>query len=80
MGKTRDLFKKIRDTNGTFHAKMVSIKDRNGMALTEEEDIKKKWQEYTEELDKKDLHSPDNHDGMITHLELDIWNVKSSGP
>ena len=80
MGKTRDLFKKIRDTNGTFHAKMGSIKDRNGMALTEEEDIKKKWQEYTEELDKKDLHSPDNHDGMITHLELDIWNVKSSGP
>ena len=80
MGKTRDLFKKIRDTNGTFHAKMGSIKDRNGMALTEEEDTKKKWQEYTEELDKKDVHSPDNHDGMITHLELDIWNVKSSGP
>ena len=79
MGKTRDLFKKIRDTNGTFHAKMGSIKDRNGMALTEEEDIKKKWQEYTEELYKKDVQSPDNHDGMITHLELDIWNVKSSG-
>ena len=79
MGKTRNLFKKIRDTNGTFHAKMGSIKDRNGMALTEEEDIKKKWQEYTEELYKKDVQSPDNHDGMITHLELDIWNVKSSG-
>ena len=72
MGKTRDLFKKIRDTKGTFHAKMGSIKDRNGMDLTEAEDIKKKWQEYTEELYKKDLHDSDNHDGMITHLEPDI--------
>ena len=72
MGKTRDLFKKIRDTKGTFHAKMGSIKDRNGMDLTEAEDIKKRWQEYTEELDKKDLHNPDNHDGLITHLEPDI--------
>ena len=67
MGKTRDLFKKIRDTKGTFHAKMGSIKDRNGMDLTEAEYIKKRWQEYTEELYKKDLHDPDNHDGMITH-------------
>ena len=67
MGKTRDLFKKIRDTKGTFHAKMGSIKDRNGMDLTEAEDIKKRWQEYTEELYKKDLHNPDNHDGVITH-------------
>ena len=72
MGKTRDLFKKIRDTKGTFHAKMGSIKDRNGMDLTEAEDIKKRWQEYTEELYKKDLHDPDNHDGVITHLEPDI--------
>ena len=72
MGKTRDLFKKIRDTKGTFYAKMGSIKDRNGMALTEAKDIKKGWQEYTEELYKKDLHDPDNHDGMITHLEPDI--------
>ena len=72
MGKTRDLFKKIRDTKGTFHAKMGTIKDRNGMDLTEAEDIKKKWQEYTEELYKKDLHNPDNHDGMITGLEPDI--------
>ena len=74
MGKTRDLFKKIRDTKGTFHAKMVSIKDRNGMDLTEVEDIKKRWQEYTEELYKKDLYDPDNHEGMITptHLEPDI--------
>ena len=72
MGKTRDLFKKIRDTMGTFHAKMGSIKDRNGMDLTEAEDIKKRWQEYTEELYKKDLHDPDNHDGVITHLESDI--------
>ena len=72
MGKTRDLFKKIRDTNGTFHAKMGTIKDRNGMDLTEAEDIKKRWQEYTEELYKKNLHDPDNHDGMITHLEPDI--------
>ena len=67
MGKTRDLFKKIRDTKGTFHAKMVSIKDRNGMDLTEAEDIKKRWQEYTEELYKKYLHNPDNYNGMITH-------------
>ena len=66
MGKTRDLFKKIRDTKGTFHAKMGSIKDRNGMNLSEAEDIKKRWQEYTEELYKKDLHDPDNHDGVIT--------------
>ena len=72
MGKTRDLFKKIRDTKGTFHTKMDSIKDRNGMDLTEAEDIKKRWQEYTEELYKKDLHNPDNHDGMITYLEPDI--------
>ena len=72
MGKTRDLFKKIRDTKQTFHAKMGSIKDRNGMDLTEAEDIKKRWQEYTEELYKKDLHNPDNHDGVITHLESDI--------
>ena len=71
MGKTRDLFKKIRDTKGTFHAKMDSIKDRNGMDLTEAEDIKKRWQEYTE-LYKKDLHDPDNHNGVITHLETDI--------
>ena len=72
MGKTRDLFKKNRDTKGTFHAKMGSIKDRNGMDLTEAEDIKKRWQEYTEELYKKDLHDPDNHDGVIIHLEPDI--------
>ena len=70
MGKTRDLIKKIRDTKGTFHAKMGTIKDRNGMDLTEAEDIKKRWQEHTEELYKKDLHDPDNHDGMITHLEI----------
>ena len=69
MGKTRDLFKKIRDTKGTFHAKMGSIKDRNGMDLTEAEDIKKGQQEYTEELYKKDLHDQDNHNGVITHLE-----------
>ena len=67
MGKIRDLFKKIRDTKGTFHAQMGSIKDRNGMDLTEVEDFKKRWQEYTEELYKKDLHDPDNHDGVITH-------------
>ena len=67
MGKTRDLFKKIRDTKQTFHAKMGKIKDRNSMNLTEAEDIKKRWQEYTEELYKKDLHDPDNHDGVITH-------------
>ena len=72
MGKTRDLFKKIRDTKGTFHAKMGTIKDRNGMDLTEAEDIKKRWQEYTEELYKKELHDSDNHDGVITHLEPDI--------
>ena len=68
MGKTRDLFKKIRDTKGIFHAKMGTIKDRNGTNLTEAEDIKKRWQEYTEELNKKDIHDPDNHDGVITHL------------
>ena len=72
MGKTRDLFKKIRDTKGTFHAKMGSIKDRNRMGLTEAEDIKKRWQEDTEELYKKDLHDPDNHDGVIIYLEPDI--------
>ena len=72
MGKSRDLFKKIRDTKGTFHAKMGSIKDRNGMDLTEAEDIKKRWQEYTEELYKKDLNDPYNCDGVITHLEPDI--------
>ena len=72
MGKIRDLFKKIRDTKGIFHAKMGSIKDENGMDLTEAEDIKKRWQEYTEELYKKDLHDPDNHDGVITNLEPDI--------
>ena len=72
MGKTRDLFKKIRDSKGTFHAKMGSIKDRNGMDLTEAEDIKKRWQEYIEELYKKELHNPDNHNGMITHLEPHI--------
>ena len=71
MGKTRDLFKKIRDTKGTFHAKMGSIKDRNGMDLTEAEDIKKRWQEYTEELYRKDLHDPDNHYGVITHTHLE---------
>ena len=72
MGKTRDLFKKIRDTTGKFNAKMGSIKDRNDMDLTESKDIKKRWQEYTEELYKIDLHDPDNHDGVITHLEPDI--------
>jgi len=72
MGKTRDLFKKIRDTKGTFHAKMGTIKDRNGMDLTEAEDLKKRWQEYTEELYKKDPHDPDNHGGVITYLEPDI--------
>ena len=71
MGKTRDHFKKIRDTKGTFYAKMGSIKDRNGRDLTEAEDIKKRWQEYTEELYKKDLHDPDNHDGVITHTHLE---------
>ena len=72
MGKARDLFKKIRDTKGTFHVKIGTIKDRNGMDVTEAEDIKKRWQEYTKELYKKDLHNPDNHNGMITHLEPDI--------
>ena len=72
MGKTRYLFKKIRDTEGTFHAKMGTIRDGNGMDLTEAEGIKKRWQEYTEELHQKDLHDPDNHDGVITHLEPDI--------
>ena len=80
MGKTRGLFKKIRDIKATFCVRMGSIKDRNGRDLTEAEDIKKTWQEYTEELYKNDLHNPDNQDGGITHLELDIWNVKSSGP
>ena len=79
MGKTRDLFKKIRDTKGTFHAKMGSIKDRNGMDLTETEDIQKRWQEYTE-LYKKDLQDPDNHDGVSLTQSQTSWNVKSSGP
>ena len=74
--KTSDLFKKIRDTKRIFHAKMGSVKDRTGMDLTEAEDIKERWQKYTEELYKKDLHDPDNHDGVITHT----WNTKSSGP
>ena len=84
MGTTRDLFKKIRDTKGTFHAKMGSIKDRNGLDLTKAEDMKKRCQEYTEELYKKDLHDPDNHDGMITHLEPDTlecevkWALEST--
>ena len=78
MGKTRDLFKQIRDTKGTFHAKMGSIKDRNGMDLTEAEDIKKRWQKYTEELYKKDLHDQDNHNGVITHLECEVkWALES---
>ena len=78
MGKTRDRFKKIRDTKGTFHAKVGTIKDRNGMDLTEAEDIKKRWQEYIEGLYKKDLHDPDNHDGVNIHLEPNIveWEVK----
>ena len=76
MGKARDLFKKPRDTKGTFHAKMGTIKDRNGMDLTEAEEIKKRWQEYTEELCKKDLNDPDNHEGVITHLEPDILECK----
>ena len=76
MGKTRDLVKKIRDTKGTLHAKMGTIKDRNGMDLTEAEDIKKRWQEYMEELYKKDLHDPDNHNNMITHLDPDILECK----
>ena len=80
MGKTRDLFKKIRDTKGTFHAKMGSIKDRNDMDLTKAEDIKKRWQEYMEELYKKELHDQDNHDGVITHLEPEILECEVSGP
>ena len=82
MGKTRDLFKKIRDAKGTFHAKMGSIKDRNGMDLTEAEDIKKRWQEYTEEPYKKDLHDPDNHDGVNTHThrEPDILECEVKWP
>ena len=76
MGKTRDLVKKIRDTKGRFHAKMGTIKDRNDTDLTEAEDIKKRWQEYIEELYKKDLHDPDNHDGVITHLQQDILECK----
>ena len=79
MGKTRDLFKKIRDTKGIFQAKMGSIKDRNGMDLTEAEDIKKRWQEYTGELYKKDLHDPDNHDGVMTDLEPDILECEVQG-
>ena len=78
MGRTRDLCKKIRDTKGTFHAKMGTIKDRNGMNLTKAEDIKKRWQEYIEELYKKDLHDPDNHDGVITQLEPDIQECELS--
>ena len=78
MGKTRDLFKKIRDTKGTYHEKMGTVKD--SMDLTEAEDFKKRWQEYTEELYKKDLHDPDNHNGVIIHLEPDTLEVKSSGP
>ena len=80
MGKTRDLFKKIRDTKGKFHAKMGIIKDINGMDLIEAEDIKMRWQEYTKELYKKDLQDPDIHNGVITHLEPDILECKSSGP
>ena len=80
MGKTRNLFKIIRDTKGTFHAKMDTIKYRNGRNLTEAEDIKKRWQEYTEETHEKDLPDPDNHNGVITHLEPESWNAKSSGP
>jgi len=76
MGKSKDLFKKIRDIKGTFHAKMGTIKDRHGMELREAEDIKKRWQEYTEELYKKHLHDPDNHDGVITYLEPDILESK----
>ena len=76
MGTTRDPFKKIKYTKGTFHAKMGTIKDRNGMELTEAEDIRKRWREYTEEQYKKDLHDPDNHDGVITHLEPDILECK----
>ena len=81
MGRTRDFFKKIRDTKGIFNAKMGSIKDRNGTDLTEAEDIKKRWQKYTEELYKKDLHDQDNHEGVITHTQLSqtSWNVTSGG-
>ena len=78
MGKTRDLFKKIRDTKGTFHTKMGTIKDRNGMDLTEAENIKKRWQEYTKELNKKDLHDPNNHNSVITYLEPDILECEVS--
>ena len=80
MGKSRDLFKKIGDTSGTFHAKMGTIKDRNGMDLTEAEDTKNRWQQYTEELYRKGLNDPDNHDGVISQLEPDTCSVKSSGP
>ena len=80
MGRTRVLFKEIRDTKGTCHAKMGTIKNRNNMDRTKAEDIKKRWQEYTVELYKRDLHDPDNHDGMITHLEPDNLDTKSSGP
>ena len=80
MGKTRDLLKKTGDTKGTFHAKVSTIKHRNSQDLKEAEEIKKRWQEYTEELYKKGLHDPDNHDGVITHLVPESWNVKSSGP
>ena len=80
MRKTRDLFKKIRDTKGTFHAKMGSIKDKHGMDLTEAEDIKKRWQEYAEELYKKDLHDPDNHNGVTLTQSQTCWNSLSSGP
>ena len=80
MGKTRDVFKKVRDTKGPFYAKMSTIKNRNGMELTEAEDIKKRWQEYTEELYKQDLHDPDNHNDVITHLEPDILECEVSAP
>ena len=80
MGKIKDLFKKIRDIKGTLHAKMGSIQDRNGTDLTEAEDIKKRWQEYTEELYKKDVHDPDNHDGVSPTQSQTSWNMKSSGP
>ena len=80
MGKTRDLFKKIRDTKGTLHAKMGTIKNRTDMDLKVADDIKKRWQEYTKELYKKDLHDPDNHDSVITHLETASCNAKSRGP
>ena len=80
MGKMRDLFRKIRDTKGIFHAKRGTMKDRNGMDLAEAEDIKKRQQEYTDKLHKKDLNDPDNHDGVIIHLHQNIWNAKSSGP